>query len=178
MAVSGMALGGNRTHQILALDSVGSHQTDRPGEIGQTPLDHRAGLRRVEAGTGPGTLRRPRLARIPSSRHTLRCRVRVPGDRAYPFFPLRPRGSTTATRREDSCPLPAPRLAACAPNGITHSPSPRSASRSPEPCSSNSPAAPFAARSVYNTVILGYTRSGGAFEVITFYYPVCAKDCF
>jgi SRSO17 transposase len=63
----------------------------RNGETGQTPLDPGARLRRTEAGIGTGTLRRSWLARVSSSRHPRYCRLRVPGDRADPFFPLSPR---------------------------------------------------------------------------------------
>jgi len=47
-----------------------------------------------------------------------------------------------------------PRLAARAPNGITRSRSPRSASKLPAPCSSSYRAVRFVARAVYNTVVL------------------------
>ena len=75
------------------------------------------------------------------------------------FFPLCPRGPTGATGDEDSAQHPAPRLAACAPNAITAIRSPPFAPRLPAPCSSNSPAAPFAARDVDNTVVLVNGRS-------------------
>lgn len=69
-------------------------------------------------------------------------------------FPLSPRRPTGATRPEDSAPLPTPRLAARAPNGIIPSLSQPSASGLPEPCSGSSPAALFVVRVSYDTVVL------------------------
>src|SRR6202040_3724369 len=96
-----------------------------------------------------------------SSRYALHCRLRVPGDRADPFFPLRPGRPTGTTPLEDSARLPAPRLAARAPNGIIRSPSPHSASKLPASCSSSYRAVRFVARAVYNTVVLSQYTKGG-----------------
>src|SRR6266704_4066560 len=93
---------------------------------------------------------------IPSSRYALHCRLRVPGDRADPFFPLSPGRPTGTTPLEDSARLPAPRLAECAPNGITRNPSPLSALGLLEFSSSNCLVALSVVSSVYNTVVLVY----------------------
>jgi len=51
-------------------------------------LAHRAGLQGSQRGTRAGPLRRPRLARLPSSRHAVHRRLRVPGLRTGRDSPL------------------------------------------------------------------------------------------
>src|SRR5882757_8770580 len=88
MAFNRMAKERIGTHQILAVHSAGEDLTETSGEDGQTPLDHRTRLRGTQAGVGIRPLRRTGLARIPSSRHLVYCRLWVPGQRAEPFFPV------------------------------------------------------------------------------------------
>jgi len=73
------------------------------GQDRQTSLDHRAGLRGTETGTGAGALRGPQLAWISPSCHAVHRSLWVPGGERNRFFPLRPRRSSWIR-----CPRPAP----------------------------------------------------------------------
>src|SRR2546427_12002657 len=57
------------------------------GPPGDVALAHRAGLPRAEGRAGAGSLRRPGLARLPSSRLALHRGVRIPRRRAAHAFP-------------------------------------------------------------------------------------------
>ena len=76
------------THQILAVESVRVDPSAQTGCHPQTALAHRARLRRTEAGTWPGTFRRPELARVSSSCNLIHRSLRLPGPGAVPFPPL------------------------------------------------------------------------------------------
>src|ERR1019366_7336588 len=91
--------------EILAVEPAGSHQSAPAGGHRQTALAHRARLRGTEAGTGTGTLRRPQLARISSSRHALHCRLWISGAGAVPFSPCT-RFAATAGSRPPASPTP------------------------------------------------------------------------
>ena len=80
--------GESEPDQILALDPAAGYGARQPRRHGQTALAHRAGLPGAQAGDRPRSLRRPRLARLPPSRHALHRRLRVPGLRAEFDFPL------------------------------------------------------------------------------------------
>ena len=56
----------------------------------QAALAHRARLRRIEERTRPRSVRRARLARIPSSRQPLHRGLRIPASRTSRFSPLSP----------------------------------------------------------------------------------------
>src|SRR5512144_1657615 len=143
-----------RTDEILVVHTLRPHFANAPGVDGETPLDHRARLRRTETGTGTRPLRRTWLARLPSSRHALLGSVWVPNCRAEPFFPLcacRPDGTIR--------PGPPGRLPATRPryphaDGIIPARLPRCAVRLPAFSYGISPDALFAERFVYNTVVL------------------------
>jgi DDE superfamily endonuclease len=104
----------------------------------------RARLRRTQARTGTGTLRRSRLARISSSCHLMHRRLWLPRYGKKSFFPHCTRRSTGATHRETSVRVQTPRLPAPAPNVIIPIRSQQYAFSSPGIFSSDSLAAPFA----------------------------------
>ena len=70
------------TAQILAVESACLHPAAQTGGARETALDHRTRLSGTEAGTRSRSLRRPRLARLPSSRHSRGRRLWLPGGRA------------------------------------------------------------------------------------------------
>src|ERR1035437_2810759 len=88
MAVDRMAEDRKRTNQILAVESARLDRSAQTGCHCKTALAHRARLRRTEAGTWPGTLRRPELARVSPSCNVIDCCLRMPGHGAVPFSPL------------------------------------------------------------------------------------------
>src|ERR1039458_6551613 len=67
MAFDRVADNGKGANEILAVESACVDCSAQTGGHRQTTLAHRARLRRIEAGTGPGTLRGPELARVSSS---------------------------------------------------------------------------------------------------------------
>ena len=130
----GVARGGERADQVLALDAARGGHPRRVGRRGEAAVADRARLRGAEAGAGPRALRGPRLARLPPPRVLVHRGLRLPGGRALPLFPpgwrprpgtperpagYRPRGSARAPRaaqsRVDRDPAPAPRGGADAP---------------------------------------------------------------
>src|ERR1700680_1834334 len=121
-------------------------------------MDHRTGLRGTETGTRVGTLRRKRLARISPSRDPLHRSVRLPGSRAEPFFPLNSRRPCWITSPEAPAGLPAARCRdVFAPNGIILNPSQIYVLRLRGTYQVSFPIVRFAARFVYNTVVLAVT---------------------
>ena len=122
-----MARGRERTDQILALHLARGHAARRLRRPGQAALAHRAGLPGAQAGDRPRSLRRPRLARLPPSRHARYRRLRLPGLRAEPDSPLglirrAAPPSTSPIRR-----LSTPRNPRFDPSGTSSTPSPPSA---------------------------------------------------
>src|SRR5712664_1800932 len=109
--------------QILALDPSRRYRLSTPGRTRQTALANRARLSRAQARGRARAFRRPRMARLSSSRHAVHRRLRIPGLRegddspsgsrpARPFKTpavpngYRPRGSAAAnptTRPELDC---------------------------------------------------------------------------
>jgi hypothetical protein len=121
-----VAGGRERAHKILALNPAGGYAARRPRRPGQAALAHRAGLSGAQAGDRPRSLRRSRVARIPSPRRAGDRSLRIPGFRAEPDSPLRatPQAapqSASATRR-----LSTPRRRRPAPNATSPIPSPPS----------------------------------------------------
>src|SRR3954466_3575877 len=90
MAPDRMAEGGSRTCEVLAFNPASKYKAKGTGCPRQTALDHRTELRGTEAGTRTRPLRRPGLARIPSSRHALYRGIRLPRGREKPFPPPHP----------------------------------------------------------------------------------------
>jgi hypothetical protein len=74
--------------EVLVGEPCGGHELGDPGSDGPAPMDHRAGLRRAEAGAWPGALRGARLAGIPSSCHNFLPQLPLPlkGIAAYGFL--------------------------------------------------------------------------------------------
>ena len=131
-------------------------------------MDHRTGLRGTETGTRVGTLRRKRLARISPSRDPLHRSVRLPGSRAKPFFPLNSRRPCWITSPEAPAGLPAARRRdAFAPNGIILNPSQVYVLRLRGTYQVSFPIVRFAARFVYNTVVLAPSTSHQMLETVT-----------
>src|SRR5947208_12931628 len=77
-----------RADEILVFDAATTNKAQGSGCCRKATVDYRTGLSGTETGTRVGPLRRPRLARLPSSRHAVHCRLRVPGRGAEPFSPL------------------------------------------------------------------------------------------
>src|SRR5215471_17120062 len=124
MVVSRMATRRERTHQILDIHTAARYQTQSVGQDREAPLDHRTGLRGVEARVGARPFRRSQLARVSPPRHTMHCGLWVPGSRAEPFFPLCPSRSFWIRCPQARARLPATRVAASGPSDITRIPSP------------------------------------------------------
>src|SRR5258708_1731371 len=118
MVADRMAARGERTNQILGIDATAHYQAQSFDQDGQTPLDHRTGLRGVEARVGVGAFRRSQLARVPPSRHALHRFLWVPDRRAEPFFPLCPRRSSWIRCLQAGVGIPPARVAEYAPSGI------------------------------------------------------------
>src|SRR3954447_7875133 len=89
MAADRMAGDRKGPYQILAVESARVDQSAQTGCNRQTTLAHRARLRRTQAGTRAGTLRRPELARLSSPCHPGHRSLRIPGAGAVPISPLR-----------------------------------------------------------------------------------------
>ena len=123
-----MAARGEGANQILVIDIAAHHHAQGVGEDGQTPLDHRTGLRGVKTRVGAGSLRRSQLAWVSPSRHPVHCSVWVPGSREEPFFPLSPRWPTWICCPRAGSGLPPARVAAHAPSVIIQTRSRRFAS--------------------------------------------------
>src|SRR5881409_2344630 len=87
VAAHRMAAGGSCADQVLALHAATDGDLDRLGPLGDVALAHRAGLPRAQGRAGAGSLRRPGLARLPSSRLALHRGVRIPRRRAAHAFP-------------------------------------------------------------------------------------------
>src|ERR1700683_2716844 len=132
MAIDRMACRREWANQVLVFHLPLRYHTQRVGENSQASLDHRARLRRAQAGTGTGTLRRSRLARISSSCHLMHRCLRLPGGGTKSFFPLFTHPPTGAMRPAISARVQAPRLAVRAPNVIIPTPSQPCESRSPD----------------------------------------------
>src|SRR5215471_1527255 len=117
-------------------------------------MDHRTGLPGTETGTRAGTLRRKRLARISPSRDPVHRRVRLPGSRKEPFFPLNSRRLCWITSPEALAGLHAARRHdASAPNGTIPTPSQVYVLRLRGTYPVSFRIFHFAAHSVYNTVV-------------------------
>src|SRR5712664_134508 len=123
MAVDRVAQRRARTDQILALDPPRGHYFASSDLLHQAALADRARLSGAQARGRARAFRRPRMARLSSSRHAVHRRLRIPGLRegddspsgsrpARPFKTpavpngYRPRGSAAAnptTRPELDC---------------------------------------------------------------------------
>src|ERR1019366_8079630 len=101
------------------------------------------------------------LARLPSPRHAVYRRLRVPHRREEPLFPLGACWPASTTRTQSPREVPPARCLPYATHGIIQLPSPRSASRWRVTSLVSFPAAPFAACYVYNTVVLGAAGASG-----------------
>src|ERR1039458_9055577 len=171
MAFDRVADNGKGANEILAVESACVDCSAQTGGHRQTTLAHRARLRRIEAGTGPGTLRGPELARVSSSCNAIDRGLRLPGSGTVPFFPLRqlaatPSSQYPASHTPSAIRLHAPRRYPYEQNGIAHNQS--------LPCDDTSqltsPVLCHAALVVfadsYNTVVLGARIGSGAFLLL------------
>ena len=77
---------------------AGRHVSRSPCRLHQAALAHRARLRGVEERTRPRPVRRPRLARLPSSRQPLHRGLRILSSRTSRLSPLRPLASQETCR--------------------------------------------------------------------------------
>src|SRR5450631_3057976 len=94
MVTDRVARGRSRADQILAIDAAGECQLPPTRRLCQAALAGRAGLPGTQAGGRAWALRRPRLARLPSSRHDVYRSLRLPGLREGDDSPSRPRSTT------------------------------------------------------------------------------------
>src|ERR1035437_970817 len=129
MAVDRVADNGKGANKILAVESGRRDPSAQTGGHRQTTLAHRARIRGTEAGTWPGTFRRPELARLSSSCNPIHRCLWLPGSGAVPFSPLRQLAATPSGRHPASRPpyalrLHPPRRSPCAQNGIILDPLP------------------------------------------------------
>src|ERR1700751_1473054 len=124
MAADRVAQGREGTDKVLAVDLAADDRLCPSGRSGQIALAHRARLSGTEAGTRPRTLRGPRLAWLPSSRHALHRSLRIPDLREGDDSPLGspPRLSLPATCRSQL--LPTPRGRRCGLSVTAQTPSP------------------------------------------------------
>jgi hypothetical protein len=77
MVADRMAARRRGAQQILAVQPAGRHLAQDLGDHGQGALAHRARLSGAQARVRADSIRRPRLARVSSSRHTLYRRLRL-----------------------------------------------------------------------------------------------------
>src|SRR6266700_50134 len=94
VAADRVARGRRRANQVLALDLAEQHPIPRSGRRRQAALARRARLSGAQAGGRARTLRRPRLARLPSPRYAVHRGLRIPGlregdDSPQDLVPLR-----------------------------------------------------------------------------------------
>jgi SRSO17 transposase len=100
----------------LDLDPSRRHRLSTSGRSRQITLADRARLSGTQARGWPRAFRRPRMARLSSSRHAVHRRLRLPGLRAGDDSPLR---LSSRQAVQDTCRsqgLPTQRLRRCAPN--------------------------------------------------------------
>ena len=119
VAADRVARGRERADQILALDLPAEHLVPRSGRRRQAALAHRARLSGAQAGGRARAFRRTRMARLPSSRHAVHRRLRIPDLRAGDDSPLsttfrRSVPETCRTRR-----LPTQRIPRCGLNATS-----------------------------------------------------------
>ena len=107
-----------RTDQILAIHPAGQTSLKDLVKMAKHRWIIERDYRGTQAGTGTGSLRRTRLARISPSRHTVHRGLWVPCGRAEPFFPLSPRRQSWTISPRAAAGLPAARLIASDPSVI------------------------------------------------------------
>src|SRR5260221_3293067 len=130
-----MAAGRAGADQILAVDPARRYRVRPPGRPGQAALADRARLPGPEARTWIGPLRRTRMARVPPSRQSVHCGLRVPDLREGEDSPL---STSCPLELPETCRsprLPTPRRRRSGPNGTspTRSRPCDDASRPPSP---------------------------------------------
>src|SRR6185312_1965516 len=106
MAADRVAQGREGTDKVLAVDLAADYRLCPSGRSGQIALAHRARLSGTEAGTRPRTLRGPRLAWLPSSRHALHRCLRIPDLREGDDSPLGASPRLLATFHSRKLPTP------------------------------------------------------------------------
>ena len=89
MAADRVARGRERADQILALDPCRKTSPSASGRPRQAALAHRARLSGTQAGGRARAFRGARMARLPSPRHAVHRRLRIPDLRAGDDSPLR-----------------------------------------------------------------------------------------
>src|SRR6202049_4902936 len=124
VAADRVARGRKDADQILALDPAGKHRFCGACRSCQAALAHRARLSGAQAGGWARTLRRPRMARLPSPRHTMHRKLRLPGLRAGDDSPLRTWIRQAVRRTCRSRQLPTPRRRRCGPRATFRTRSP------------------------------------------------------
>ena len=159
MAIYRVTGNGEGADEILAVESARGDRSAQAGCPRQITLAHRARLRRTEAGTWPGTFRRPKLARVSSSCNAIDRSLRLPGFGAVPFSPLGQLAATPSTQYQDShtpsaIRLHAPRRCPYEQNGIILNPLHPYAARSQPTSPARCLGVRAAYEASYNTVVL------------------------
>src|SRR5262249_51863199 len=126
-----------RADALLAVDPAGDYGPPGPRPPRPTPLAGRARLPRTQGRAGPGSLRGPRLARLPSPRQLVHRRLRVPGRGAGAPFP--PHASRPRPRPSRTPGLPPAGHSRCGLSAMFPLPSAPCPSRSPLRCSTTDP---------------------------------------
>ena len=103
--------------QVLAVDPARGDPDRPPRAPGQAALADRARLSGAQAGTRPGSLRRPRLARFPPPCRLMHRRLRVSGRRTGGLSPLGRRRRQAGPGGCRSQPSATPRLPRCVQSG-------------------------------------------------------------
>src|SRR5271168_4158738 len=162
MAARRMAAGRKRADQVLAFDLAGRHRHRDARCNRQNALADRARLSGTQAGTGPRSLRRSRLARLSPPHGALRRSLRIPGLRTESDSPLRRQNS----RHQNVWPtqrLSTPRIPRSEQNATSNRPSQASALGWPEVSPGDCPDAPVAKEPTCDTVRLGACPRNGGF---------------
>jgi hypothetical protein len=113
-----------RQMQILALHSAGRYQLSPTRRYHQNALADRARLPGTQAGGRARTLRRARMARLPSPRHAVHRSLRIPGLRAGRDSPLSRPFLRAALGACSTRPLSTPRIHPCGLNATSQIRSP------------------------------------------------------
>ena len=103
-----MAEGREGAHEILAVDAARGHRVRAHDRYHHDALADRAGLSGAEAGGRARSFRRTKLARVPSSRDNVHCRLWISWSPKGPLFPPRDLAPDMSSKTCPSRKLPNP----------------------------------------------------------------------
>src|SRR4051794_29340387 len=153
MAADRVAQGRGRADQVLAVQPGADNRAGQAGPHRQGTLADRARLRGTQARDRTGSLRGPRLARLPPSCQPLHRSLRLPGGRALPFPPSAPVHPGTNQNTCSTPRFPAARGCRSDLSATCSTRSPPSDAASPSPSSRVYPDAPAASPSHSEDVV-------------------------